>query len=213
MKMKIASLVSMTALAVALSAPAMATTFTFTPTEAGVLAPNDLGASTVTFHEGAAYITATDGFSGAIAAPGDLWWKGPGLGETGLGVTHDPYGNNEIAANTAGGFQYITLDMTHAGGLPYDITIDSLQTTESARIYACSDSACSVRSLLTTLTGDPVEQDFLVTGGTPFIRIEAGSRNVLIESVSTPNVPEPATLSLLGLGLAGIGFARRKRKS
>jgi PEP-CTERM motif-containing protein len=39
-----------------------------------------------------------------------------------------------------------------------------------------------------------------------------GLDNVVLTGQAA-GVPEPATLGLLGLGLAGVGFARRKRKN
>lgn len=40
-----------------------------------------------------------------------------------------------------------------------------------------------------------------------------GPMDMAVTGVVTGSVPEPATLGLLALGLAGVGFSRRKRKS
>jgi hypothetical protein len=46
-----------------------------------------------------------------------------------------------------------------------------------------------------------------VLGNAPF----AFSGSATLTIIDTSVIPEPATLALLGLGLAGLGFARRKR--
>ena len=47
--------------------------------------------------------------------------------------------------------------------------------------------------------------------GPVFAVFNQGVDNVSVEARNGASVPEPTTLALLGLGIAGVGFNRRKQ--
>jgi len=57
------------------------------------------------------------------------------------------------------------------------------------------------------ISNDPASHDYIT-----FHNTLACGNDLIEKSFPTDPIPEPATLLLLGSGLAGIGFYRRKRK-
>ena len=202
--------------------PAHASVFQFTSTvlSGGAAAPGaDLGNSNTFTVNGLSIVAKGYAISGATP---DLYGKNGGADETGLGLTQDPGGDNEIAPT-----DYLQLDFADPSvnnPKKYNVTqvriqFASVQAGETWTLWGSNvagkaPGAAGSTKLLdsTALAGGAQPEDLLVIPS--FSSYRYFSANVLLGQIEVTATPEPVSLLLVGSAFVGLGLGlRRYRRS
>jgi hypothetical protein len=160
--------------------------------------------NTSTFTVGGFSLTASGFLTSGAATP--LYAKNLGAGETGLGLTHDPSGQNEV---TTDDFIKLTLPTTPPSNFTM-VLLASVQTGESAKVYFNTTAGTLTGA---TLIGTISNADGSITipaaDQTGYIDITAGAVNILLASATITTPDSGSAVALLGIALAGIEGVRR----
>jgi len=119
------------------------------------------------------------------------------------------YNNNQYNGPTNDAWE-VNLGGTIGGMNPYDNEVQGGTTLDTPELFLASHDFSGWYSATLTFTATAAVENLFFTA----ISTSQGLPPVaLLDDVSLAAIPEPSTLAMMGIGLAGVGFAAYRRRA